>query len=138
MNNRFLVAKMYICPFIVINDVNLVPDFNNYPERDCVIDLEKDIVVDIDMELQYKYCKVPSRLFLYNEFAEEIKAQQRLALYSFSIHTVEGENLEKSKTIIENLSNGVRYLDGNIISNEDYLNKIKKEEDIKVKQKKLI
>lgn len=137
MNNRFLIKKAYISPFILINKANIVPNFHDYPERDCVIDLERQVVVDIDMGYQYKYCKTPSMIYCLNNYKDEINTQKRIGIHSISLDIPSSDKIQKAKEIIERLSNGESYPDGNILSNEEYLSKLQEEKE-KPKQKKLI
>ncbi|MDO4962598.1 MAG: hypothetical protein Q4E75_00635 [bacterium] len=136
--NRFEIVCIYICPFIFVNEINVLPNFSDYPVRNCVIDKEKNIVIDIETEQQYDFLPTVSRLFVLTKFKDKIKDGKRVGVKGMPSKTFTLDEIEKSKKIIKRLQNGEKFIDGNLISNEDYLKLISKEEiEDNVKQKKL-
>ena len=123
MNEKYIICQMYICPFIRLNELNIVPDLS-YPHRPCVLNLEKQEVIDIYTKLKYDYINTPSRIYN-GPIVEKIKDEKRVAIYSPLLELVDEKTQHKGQKIIHELENGKEYPNGNsILTNEEYLKKM--------------
>ena len=61
MKNRYRINMLYICPFVFLSGINIMPDLN-YPPRLCVIDKEEGFAIDIENNLKYDFLESSSRL----------------------------------------------------------------------------
>ena len=134
MNDRFLVKKMYICPFIKWESGGILPNKIDYPARWCVIDTEQKIVIDIKDELKYDYMETVSMIYFLEESLEKIKENKRAAIHPTNF-AYDKEMLLKAGPIIEHLKNGYEFVDGNdFYNNEAYLEHIKQEDEKEIEK----
>ena len=147
MNERYSIQEVHICTFSKldkkdINGYDFITNMNDYPLRWCVIDYEKEFVIDIKMKLMYKYVDSNSNLKFLNELSKVKKDNKRAAIRPIYNLNSDLDMYKEGNEIIENLKNGYEYPDGNdVYNNKEYLEKIKEEElekqksTSKVKQK---
>ena len=134
------VAKIHICVFEKNNENQIKIDTQKYPDRICVIDEGKNIVIDVQTKHQYPYIRTVNRLyFASNDDAARVKYGKRNACFEYSnCPFLEFTPLEfkNCNEIIEQLNQGVEFLDGNeVLTNEEYLEMIKNEKnDNKIKK----
>lgn len=134
------ISRIHICVFEKNNENKIKIDTQKYPDRICVIDEEKNIAIDVQTKHQYPYIRIVNRLyFASSDEVERVKYGKRNAC--FECHTLpmlEFTSLELNRCneVIEQLKQGVEFLDGNeVLTNEEYLEMIKNEKrDIKVKK----
>lgn len=123
---RFSIEILVICPFNVTQEINMTPDLR-YPPRFCVLDKEKQIVVDIKNKLSYSYIDANRRLFTGSD-VEKIKDSKRVAIRALSSLTYEKYPFLEAKRIIKKLEDGFSYPDGNeMLNNKEYLQLIESE-----------
>jgi len=139
MSERFIITNVLICPVHLMEDKNLKLD-KNYTLRLCVIDLERNIAVDVEHQLQYVYIKTMSGLYYKNIVLNKDINNKRAALFdcepSFGV-TNKYHLLLKAYEIRKNLELGKEYPDGNkMLDNDEYLELLNSEEE-KIKVKKL-
>lgn len=126
-SERFLVAQMFICPFVIRDDKGIVPDLN-YPLRFCVIDKERKIVVDIKNKLKYDYVETISMLYFINDSLKKIRNNKRVGVFPVLPIPIDLEINELSNDIITKLENSEDFKEGNeVLSNEEYLKSIENE-----------
>ena len=136
------VAKIHICVFEKNNENQIKIDIQKYPDRLCVIDEEKNIVIDVQTKHQYPYIRTVNRLyFASNDDAARVKYGKRNACFEYhTMPMLEFTSLELDccNEIIKQLKQGVKFLDGNeVLTNEEYLEAIKNEKTYN-KVKKMI
>jgi len=136
MNERYTIINTYICPFSFVNEY-VKPNFD-YPIRLCVLDTQKNIIVDIEHELMYDFIKTNENINLCIGEKKKIKENKRFGIISIIDLDSEKETLEKAKKIIENLKNDFKYPDGNdILNNEEYLYLINNQEKNEMSKKQV-
>ena len=137
MDKDYVITELYICTFDLSREKIISPNLD-YPTRFCVLDKKRKIAVDIEHELQYDYIETISRLYFVENAAKKIKNNLRAAIFPYHMPYKENDINIKGYKIIEQLKKGVIFQDGNdALSNEDYLNLVKKEKPKKmIKRKK--
>ena len=126
MDNRFEVVEIKITNFIILED-GLVKFDLTYPDRVCILDNEREIVVDIDHKLEYDYIKISPNNQLLKSSYNKIKQNKRAAIHSVPKYLNSTEQ-KKVNEIIEYLKEGGQYTNGNLVlNNEQYLERIAKE-----------
>lgn len=138
-NSRYHVCWVQICPFEKLENGILKPNRDEYPYRLCVIDKKTDCVVDVKTHHKYDHIHT-SLIYFLQEESKKIIAGKRYAINELqsSIFLVSDEDLKNAEEIIYRLDNNIGFVEGNdILSNEQYLEKIKEENDkVKIKEKK--
>lgn len=124
------IARIHICTIEKADGNNIKLDLQNYPERLCVIDEENSIVIDVETKHQYPYIRTVNRLYFASEDdVARIKYGKRNAYFDYSNFLMLDfslSELNRCKEIIEQLKQGVVFIDGNeALTNEEYLNMIK-------------
>ena len=56
-DKKIRIAKIHICSFENYDENILKYNLEKYPDRICVIDEQKDIVVDVETRYQYQYVR---------------------------------------------------------------------------------
>ena len=132
MGERFFVREIHICPFDRTDIGKLKPNLADYPARYCVIDMEKQIAIDIELKLKYDYIETVSWLHFVNQSYKKIKGDKRVAVYPYKLINDNNFDLIEAVQIMNQLKNNYEYPDGNEeLNNEQYLKLIK--EDIQKK-----
>ena len=126
MKERFFVKEVHICP-VYKKGNNFSPDME-YPTRNCVIDEEKEIAIDIKTKLKYDYVKTMSRLYFLSQSYQKIKGDNRVAIFPYASILYTGYNVKDAREIIERLKNNEEFQDGNeVYDNKSYLEFLKQE-----------
>lgn len=135
-DNKYSICWLQICPFEISKERKFRPNREDYPYRLCVFDKNDKRVIDVKTEKEYEYIYTSSIYFMFEE-AKKIEEGRRYAIKELqsSMFPVEQEDINHAMKIIKKLENGFEFQNGNIDSNEDYLNNIVKEKDNKVKTK---
>ena len=136
---KIRMARLHICCFENFDDKRLKYDLEKFPDRLCVIDEDKDIVVDVETRHQYTYVRTISMLYFLNELErKKISVGKRVGCFeydSLSLGILSSDDLKECKEIINLLKQGFVFPDGNEeLSNEEYLeliNRSKIEEEPK-------
>lgn len=139
-NKKIRMAKMHICPFEKYDETRLKFDLEKYKERLCVIDENKDIVIDVENRHQYTYVRTVSMLYFLNEIElKKVEVGKRVACFEYNsicLSDLSSDDLKKCKEVIELLKQGFIFPEGNKqLTNEEYLELItnkKKEEPKKM------
>lgn len=122
--NKPMIARIHICCFESFNN-NLKTDLQKYLDRLCIIDEEKDIVVDVETRHQYKYVRTVSMLYFLNELeTKKIIPGKRFGCFKYdnSLIDVSSDELKECKKIIDLLKQGYEFPNGNdVLTNEEYL-----------------
>lgn len=141
MDERFEISELSICTFKIEKGI-IQPELNKYPRRLCVIDKQRRIVVDVKHKLEYDYIETVSGIYFINKSSEKIKENKRAAIFPCIMFLNDTDiedrkDLISAKEIIQKLSLGKKYEDGNLVfNNEQYLEKI--EQDKKTTKNKFI
>ena len=126
MNKKFLIKEIHICP-IYKDGNNFKPDMK-YPTRNCVIDEEREIAIDIKTKLKYDYIKTMSRLYFMSQSYKKIKGDNRVAIFPYSSILSTGYTENEVNEIIEKLKNNEDFPNGNdVYNNEEYLQYLEEE-----------
>ena len=134
MEERFEIIESNITNFIIIEEGVVKFDLA-YPKRVCVLDREREIVVDINHKLEYDYIRFSPNNQLMKASYNKIKQNQRAAIYDIKKY-LSGEEQKKANEIIEYLKSGGEYTNGNLVlNNEQYLERIEKDNVEKQKDK---
>ena len=141
---KIRIAKIHICSFENYNANILKYNLEKYPERICVIDEQKDIVVDVETRHQYPYIRtVNMSYFLNDSEKKKVIPGKRVGCfeyYSLSLFELSSDDLKKCNKIINLLKENYIFPEGNDeLTNEQYLeliNSSKKEKESKKKYKK--
>ena len=137
MKNKYRVCELQICPFDIIETKKsgkiYKADRDNFPYRLCVFDEENKLAIDIDTEKSYRYIQMSLMYFIGNE-AKTIEQGKRYAILPLSFN-VSDKVYKKAQSIIRRLESGETFVDGNIQSNEEYLELITKKAKQKIKRK---
>ena len=131
MKERFEIKELHICSF-KLQKTGVHPELEKYPQRLCVIDNERGKAIDIKHELEYDYIETMSGLYLINSSIDKIKENKRAAIFPIITYLsmIDEKDLLRAKRIITFLESGKKYADGNtVLSNEEYLKQVQKEED---------
>ena len=140
MKNKYRICELQICPFDIIETKKsgkfYKADRNNFPYRVCVFDEEDKIAIDVLTEKSYRYIQMSLMYFIGNE-AKTIEQGKRYAILplNFELSKHSENEYKKAKKIIKKLTAGEEFTDGNIQSNEEYLELITKKEKQKIKRK---
>ena len=134
----YKILKMHICSFERKNGI-LTFDMEKYPERLCVFDKNKKIVIDVETWHKYPYIRVLNGQSFYDiTDVKMLTPNNRVACmeYATFIHDLEKDVLEKCQKVIKLLQKGHEFPNGNeMLSNEDYLKFINnKENNVKTKK----
>ena len=133
MEERFIIAEMHICPVYKVGN-NYKPDME-YPTRNCIIDNEKEIAIDIKTKLKYNYIITKSHLYFLSQSAQKIKGDNRVAIFPYASILYTGYDQNEAREIITKLKNNEEFQDGNeVYGNEQYLEYIKQEKEKDVEQ----
>ena len=133
MNDRFKITEIRVCPFEIIND-KLSPNLN-YPFRKCVIDMEKNIAVDIELNIQYDYLPTMSDLYFLSSCRDKVKDNRRVAVFPVASILFDEKVFISASQIIKKLMNNEELIDGNeYLCNEAYLEIVSKKEEPKKKK----
>lgn len=138
MKPKYNICELQICPFDIIDTKKgryFKADRNNFPYRLCVFDEESKRVIDVKTETSYEYIEMSLMYFIGNE-AKRIEPGKRYAILPLNVNFKKYSNKDykKAQDIIRRLTSGEEFVDGNITSNEDYLNLINSNEQT-VKEK---
>lgn len=129
MNKRFFIREIHICP-VYKKGNSFRPDMG-YPTRNCIIDEEKEIAIDIKTRLKYDYIKTMSHLYFLSQASEKIKGDNRVAIFPYASILYTGYDQNDAREIIEKLKNNEEFQDGNeVYGNEQYLEYLKQEREI--------
>lgn len=129
MEERFVIAEMHICPVYKVGN-NYKPDME-YPTRNCVIDNEKEIAIDIKTKLKYDYIRTMSHLYFLSQSSQKIKGDNRVAIFPYASILYTGYNQKDAIEIIGKLKRNEEFKDGNeVYGNEQYLEYVKQELEI--------
>ena len=129
MNKRFFIKEIHICP-VYKEGKNFRPDME-YPTRNCVIDEEKQIAIDIKTKLKYDYIETKSHLYFLSQASKKIKGDNRVAIFPYASILYTGYDQNEAIEIIEKLKNNEDFQDGNeVYGNEQYLEYLKQEREI--------
>lgn len=139
MENKPRITKLHICCFEKYNENILKMNLEKYPERLCIIDAEKNFVIDVETRHEYEYVKTVNMLYFLSDLeSKKISPGKRVACFEYSflsIGNLSSDELRKCKDIIELLKKGYKFPDGNQeLTNEEYLELIntqKTEEETK-------
>lgn len=142
MNKDYELCALQICPFEIVNGQEKLykPMRENYPYRLCILDKSNKKAVDIQNEYQYDYIEMSIVYFLGNE-SKNIKENYRYAILKLDANhcLVNNSDLIKAQIIRKKLSEKHVFLDGNQISNGEYLKMLQVESEVqKQKTKKKI
>ena len=129
--DRYSVCWLQICPFDKINNGVLKPNREDYPYRLCVLDRQNSIAIDVKTEFSYNYI-LTSTVYFLNEESKKIEQGKRYAIMELhlSILEIEKEDYLHANLIVNKLKYGKEFINGNFISNEEYLKNIKNENNI--------
>ena len=131
MGERFFIKEIYICPFDRVQPGKLKPNLKDYPTRICVIDDEKEIVIDIKTGLKYDYIKTTSHLYFLSQSYKKIKEDKRVAVFPLMLMSDDSYDLREVVKIINRLKRNETFEDGNeVYGNEQYLEYINQEKEI--------
>ena len=115
---RFTINKVMLCTFDCADSKSIRINSENYPDRWCVIDNEKNIAVDIKMGLSYDFIPTFSGMYLASKTALLIEENKRAAIHACVTIDCDEDILEAGRGIISDLKNGYIYPDGNEMLNE--------------------
>lgn len=132
-NKNYEIIKTHICSLEKRDGITSF-DLNKYPERICILDKTKNIVIDIETKHQYTYLETMSMLYVLNsELLYKIKPGNRVAVVSYAWipgFELTTEQLNKCEKIINSLKQGKEYPEGNkVLTNEEYLEMVTKREE---------
>ncbi len=135
-NNRYSICWLQICPFERLEGGLLKPNRDDYPYRLCVLDKEKSFAIDVKSGVSYEYIRTSLVYFLNGE-AKKIENNKRYAIMELhlSILGIDSKDYEYANNILNDLRNGEEFINGNTISNEEYLEYINNENTNKIKVK---
>ena len=137
-NNRYTICWTQICPFGRVENGMIKPNREDYPYRLCVLDKENGIVIDVKSKCRYDYIQTSSIYFMKEE-SKKIELGKRYAIKELqsSMFLTNDDDINQAREIMCLLKNGIGFADGNMISNEQYLESIKEDnkENNKVKKK---
>ena len=123
--NRQMITRMHICCFENPNGFGLERDLQKYPDRLCVLDEEKDIVIDVETGHKYTYIRTFSMIYFLNEIErKKVELGKRFACFKYdnALLNISSDELKKCKEIINLLKSGYEFPDGNKeLTNEQYL-----------------
>lgn len=132
MKKRFEISEIHICT-LKVESIGIRAELEKYPRRMCVIDNERKVAVDIKHELEYDYIESMNDSYLINSAIDKIKESKRVAIFPIDTYLSSIKDktlLIRAKKIIEFLSSGKKYADGNIVlNNEEYLKQVELEEN---------
>ena len=138
MNKNYELCALQICPFEIREGKEKFykPQRENYPYRLCILDKNNKKAVDIENEFMYDYIEMSLVYFLGND-AEKIKENCRYAILKLNANYcyVTNSDLTKTQVIRKKLEDNCPFIDGNQISNEEYLQMISEESKKKIKNK---
>lgn len=130
--NKIRIAKIHICSFEKVNDKDFKFNVEKYPERLCVIDENRDIVVDVETKHEYPYVETTSTLhFINNMYINQISEGQRVACYEYVVmlpnQELSSKEIDECNKIFNLLKQGKSFKKGNEeLTNEEYLEMINK------------
>lgn len=129
-NNRYEIDLLYICPFMCLDNINIVPDLG-YPPRLCVVDKVNKIAIDIENRLKYNYIDRVRRLKA-NDIKDKIADDKRVAIPAlYCLNTTE-IFYDQCLEIVKNLEKGMYFKDGNTeLNNEEYLKSVTENKKVK-------
>lgn len=143
MNENYSLNQIRICPIEVVKKegkkIFIIPETSEYPYRWCVIDKEKCIAIDVELELKYDYVETINNKYFLDDSYKLIEENKRVAIFPLLGYNYQDDIRYKSDEIVTKLKLGKEYKNGNeIYNNEDYLDKILKDEchNLKIKEKK--
>lgn len=125
------LAKMHICKFNKINNNEFKINLSEYPERLCVIDESKGIVIDIETMHQYPYVNIMNMQHLcIDNFQKNIIADKRVACieyFNFGEFELDLSTIFKYHIIKKLIKNGKSFPNGNEeLTDEEFLNIVHK------------
>ena len=135
---KYDICWLQICPFDRLEGGILKPNRDDYPYRLCVLDRESSIAIDVKDEVSYEYIRTSTVYFL-NQESKKIEKDKRYAIMELNIYMkgIEKEDYIRANGIINKLNAGKEFIDGNSISNEEYLKNINNENNkVIVKKRK--
>ena len=140
-NKKIRISKMHICPFEKYDNSRLKFDLEKYKDRLCVVDENKDIVVDVETGHQYPYVRTVSMIYFLNELeAKKVVVGKRVGCFEYDsicLSDLNSEDLKKCKEVIELLKQSFVFPNGNEqLTNEQYLELINRQK-IEQKSKKM-
>lgn len=137
-DNKYSICWLQICPFDRLEGGILKPNRDDYPYRLCVLDRESSIAIDVKDEVSYEYIRTSTVYFL-NQESKKIEKDKRYAIMEINLYMkgIEKEDYIRANGIINKLNAGKEFIDGNSISNEEYLKNINNENNkVIVKKRK--
>ena len=125
---KYDICWLQICPFDRLEGGILKPNRDDYPYRLCVLDRESSIAIDVKDEVSYEYIRTSTVYFL-NQESKKIEKDKRYAIMEINLYMkgIEKEDYIRANGIINKLKAGKEFIDGNSISNEEYLKNINNE-----------
>ena len=135
---KYDICWLQICPFDRLEGGILKPNRDDYPYRLCVLDRESSIAIDVKDEVSYEYIRTSTVYFL-NQESKKIEKDKRYAIMEINLYMngIEKEDYIRANGIINKLNAGKEFIDGNSISNEEYLKNINNENNkVIVKKRK--
>ena len=125
---KYDICWLQICPFDRLEGGILKPNRDDYPYRLCVLDRESSIAIDVKDEVSYEYIRTSTVYFL-NQEAKKVEKDKRYAIMEINLYMkgIEKEDYIRANKIINKLNAGKEFIDGNSISNEEYLKNINNE-----------
>ena len=135
---KYDICWLQICPFDRLEGGILKPNRDDYPYRLCVLDRESSIAIDVKDEVSYEYIRTSTVYFL-NQEAKKVEKDKRYAIMEINLYMkgIEKEDYIRANGIINKLNAGKEFIDGNSISNEEYLKNINNENNkVIVKKRK--
>jgi len=120
MSSNYGVEMLYICPFIRLSGLNIVPNLE-YPERLCAIDKQKGFAIDVKTNLKYDYLETLSRLYV-GSIIEKTKDGRRVAIPARFCDVKSDKDYKIALKVINQLESGKDFPNGNdVLNNEEYL-----------------
>lgn len=126
---NYEICMLNISSFKENKNGTLETRLNDFPYRLCVLDKNKKIAVDVKLSLQYKY--IESSLIYFSLEIKNLKGQfdKRFAMYKEPLKIVSDEDIMLALNVRNRMINKENFRDGNEISNEEYFEMLKNEED---------